>query len=318
MNGPDVNHPATLGGRGWLPRVESHAEELKTGKYWSTCGLDSEVAPLRAVALAEPPASLFRMRDANDSLALRRPDADAMRRQFADLVGFFERREIRIEVLRDPGAPPNIIFMRDLYVMTPEGAIMGRCASVQRADEVRLASKFLAAMGIPIVGMVIGHGTFEGADCLWITPRKVMIGVGTRTNRAGAAQVARLLKGIGVESEIVNVPRGSQHLLGIVNFLVDDLAAVDAELTGPDVVDALHAAGVATIAIEDHEELRRGRALNFLALGDGQVLAPAGPVAAYARYARAGIEVHTLDVGEYIACAGAIGCAVGIMERQQG
>jgi N-dimethylarginine dimethylaminohydrolase len=316
VNGPEGARAATLGGKGWLERIESHSEELTHGRYWARCGANSEATPLLAVALAAPPESLSRMRDPNADLAIRKPETEKLQRQFEDLQAFFEANGVRTHVLRDRDAPPNIIFMRDLFVMTPAGAILARPAAHQRADEARIALKFLADHGIPVVGTVIGHGTFEGADCLWIGPHTVLIGVGNRTNLVGAKQVGHLLETLGVEAIQVEIPNRTQHLLGIVNLLDRNMAAVDVGLITSRIADVLRDAGIAMIGIDDEKELREGRSLNFLALGDRRILAPAGPTETYRRYSEEGFEVHTLDISEYIACAGGIGCAVGIIERQ--
>jgi N-dimethylarginine dimethylaminohydrolase len=63
---------------------------------------------------------------------------------------------------------PNLIFMRDLFLMTPEGVLLGRPASTVRAGEERWAQLGLARAGVPLVGAIRGVGSFEVADALWV------------------------------------------------------------------------------------------------------------------------------------------------------
>ena len=63
---------------------------------------------------------------------------------------------------------PNGFFIRDLMLMTPEGAIVTRPASNTRAGEERFVAEALGELGVPVLMTVHGEGTFEGADVSWI------------------------------------------------------------------------------------------------------------------------------------------------------
>jgi N-dimethylarginine dimethylaminohydrolase len=81
------------------------------------------------------------------------------------------------------------MFMADVFVMTPSGAIIGRPASEVRAGEERWAARAIAAQGMPIVRGVGGDGTFEGADLMWLNPKLALVARGLRTNDAAFAQI---------------------------------------------------------------------------------------------------------------------------------
>jgi len=68
-----------------------------------------------------------------------------------------------------------------------------------RRKEVYYTHKKLAELGVPILRTIHGQGTFEGADLLWLNEETVVLGIGVRTNREGARQVAEVLKVMGVE-----------------------------------------------------------------------------------------------------------------------
>src|SRR5690606_7462542 len=54
---------------------------------------------------------------------------------------------------------PNSFFLRDLMLMTPEGAIITRPASNVRAGEERFVAEALGRIGVPILMTVHGSGT---------------------------------------------------------------------------------------------------------------------------------------------------------------
>ena len=59
------------------------------------------------------------------------------------------------EVLPDTPATPNLMFCADLFVMTPQGAILARPASSVRAGEERTVARRLADIGVPILPPII-------------------------------------------------------------------------------------------------------------------------------------------------------------------
>ena len=116
------------------------------------------------------------------------------------------------------------MFCADLFLMTPEGAIVGRPASTVRAGEERWVARRLADLGIPIVRTIRGRGTFEGADAMWLDATTVLVGRGLRTNGEGVAQVTSILGEMGVEAIPVDLPWGAMHLMGTLRIADRDLA----------------------------------------------------------------------------------------------
>jgi hypothetical protein len=108
----------------------------------------------------------------------------------------------------------------------PSGAVVGRPASSVRAGEERWLARSLADLGIPILRTVGGHGTFEGADALWLTPERVLVGLGIRTNLEGARRLAATLAEQGIETMEVDLPHASMHLIGEIRIVDRDLAFV--------------------------------------------------------------------------------------------
>jgi N-dimethylarginine dimethylaminohydrolase len=310
MTAPRV--AATLGGPGWQERTASHLDELAAGALWQRCGVSSEVADLRAVALCRPPDSIAQIDDPDAALMLRPVDLGRLRAQARAVGDAYGAVGVRVHWLEHADAPPNLLFLRDTFFMTPCGAIVGRMAARQRAGEERFAAAFLAALGVPIVA-TITDGTFEGADALWTSPGSVLIGAGKRTDERGAAAVARVLRAQDVEAVIVPFGGPVQHLLGVVNFADQRLAVADARAFSDELAQALATHEV--IRLPDSDELRTGRGMNFVTLRPGAVLMPDGCPRIREQLERSGVTTHTVAIDDYLHAAGGLGCITGILER---
>jgi len=214
--------------------------------------------------------------------------------------------------------PPNLMFVADLMLMTPEGAILGRPASTVRAGEERFVARRLAELGIPILHSVRGRGTFEGADAAWIDPQTVLLATGLRTNTEGAAQVTSLLQEMGVEVVPVGLPYGVMHLMGQLRFADRNLAIAWPGRVPYAAVEALRARGYTVLFLPDEEEAVRGMALNFVTLGPRWILVAAGNPITQTFYQDAGIACQTVEVDELLKAAGGIGCLTGVLEREPG
>ncbi|MEC8422407.1 MAG: arginine deiminase family protein, partial [Myxococcota bacterium] len=290
----------------------AHTEEL--GTHWSPCGVSSEVADLRRVLLSRPPRSLDAVTDPERWHMLARPDRAALDAAAERLAGAFAQLGVEVAWMHAPDAPPNLLFARDLFVMTPEGAVLARMGAEVRAGEERHCAAALAGLGIPIVATPRGRETLEGADALFFGGG-VLIGVGLRTNIRGAARLQGVLRDQGIDSETVAMPaRGVQHLLGVVTP-VDRTRVLLREARTTDAIrGALRNRGLTCIPVPEAPELTRGRGANLVAIRPGEVIMPVAP-ALQARLEGLGVRCHPVDVGPYLAAAGGIACATGILER---
>jgi N-dimethylarginine dimethylaminohydrolase len=306
--------PSTFGGPGFELRLGAHQADL--GTLWAQCGQDSEWTDLQSVMLAWPPDSLEFEGDPDAVLMLERPDLELARLQAEILGEAFEEQGVQVHWARPAQVPPpNFIFMRDLVFMTPEGAVLARPASPVRAAEARAAAECLAAAGIPIIATIHGDGIMEGADCLWMRPNLVLIGVGHRTNASGLAQLVAVLSRMGVATRAVPVPRGSQHLLGVVTPLDHDLAVVDRERCSRALRAVLVALEIELVELEPSDELRDQRGMNLVTLGPRKVLMPADCPEIRSMLESHGVTVVEAEVTEYVKAGGAVGCLTAIIGR---
>ncbi len=315
-----MNIPSTLaaayGGPGWSPRSTTMREEM--GNLWGDWGTASEWAPLRAVLLHRPGPEMSRIPDDPNAVQmLASVDFDLVRREHDALAEAYRSAGVTVHYLEPATAPPpNTIFMRDLFFMTPEGAVLARPASTVRAGEEVYVARRLADLGVPILRSVRGAGTFEGADALWLDENTLLLTTGLRTNDQGAAQVQALLKEMGVEVVRVDLPYGTMHLLGTVNFADRDLAVAGPGRVPHKVIKLLRARGLEVLWLPNDQETMPGMALNFVALGPRRVLMPAGCPQTRAMYQAAGIECVEVEIGELCKAAGGMGCLTGILSRE--
>ena len=80
--------------------------------------------------------------------------------------------------------------MHDPMVMTARGGIPLQMAKPARVREPGHAAEELARLGIPVLGTLTGDAYADGGDRYWIDDRTMAVGLGYRTNRAGAAALA--------------------------------------------------------------------------------------------------------------------------------
>ncbi|MFA1538094.1 dimethylarginine dimethylaminohydrolase family protein [Actinomadura monticuli] len=309
-------YPSTLGGRGWAGRPATHGGDVSAGVIWLRCGQRSETGALRRVLLARPPRSLGLIEDHARALVLDRVDVAAMRAQTDDIAASYERNGVTVHVADVPEtAPPNIVFMRDLFFMTADGAVLGRMASAARSGEERHAAAALAGLGVPILRTVAGAATFEGADALWLAPDSVVVGTGFRTNLAAVRQLREVLREQGVRVRMVPLPAGVQHLLGVVVPLGRGLAAVHSAAAGAGLRTILRAHGLTPVEIPPCPDLLDARGMNLVPLEPGRVLMPAGAPVVRDALAAEGVHTEEVAIGEYVKAAGGIGCLTGILCR---
>lgn len=306
--------PSTYGGHGFRGRDAAHRDEV--GSLWSPCGVDSEVAPLKQVLLARPPRTLDAVDDPDAWLMLDTPDRRSLTAAANRLSATYARLGVQVAWIDAPQAPPNLLFARDLFVMTPEGAVLARMGAAVRAGEEKACAAALAGLGVPILATPRGHETLEGADALWLGD-VVVIGVGLRTNAAGAARLAGVLRDQGVDAVTVDMPAdGAQHLLGVVTP-VGETRVLLREARATDAIRGVVAdLGLDPLPLPEDPELVEGRGANLVAVRPGEVVMPEAPDL-QARLEALGVTCHPVDMGPFLVTAGGVACATGIVHRER-
>lgn len=285
--------------------------------YWGDWGSSSEHGKLSAVLLRRPGPELDNIEDF-DAVQMRSDlRSDIARSQHDAMADAYEANGVSVYYVENGRLDkPNSFFIRDLMLMTPEGAIITRPASTVRAGEERFVAEALARLGVPILMTVHGSGTFEGADVSWVNKDLCFLAEGLRTNTEGANQVERMLKEIGVKDVVrVQLPYGAMHLDGLLNIVDKDLAVVWPRRTPYIIVKTLRERGFRILDIVDEDEGQHKLPLNFVALQPGKVLMPAGAAKMRSVYEAHGVQCVEVDIGELIKAGGGIHCMTGFLKR---
>lgn len=308
---------AAYGGEKWSPRTKPLRDEMP--EVWGDWGSSSEHGKLRAVLLKRPGPELDNIED-YDAVQMRDDVDSALARQQHDrMADAYEAHGVAVHYVENGRIDkPNSFFIRDLMLMTPEGAIIARPASTVRAGEERFVAEALGRLGVPILMSVHGEGTFEGADVSWIDEDLCFLAEGLRTNREGADQVERILREIGVKDVVrVQLPWGAMHLDGLLNILDNDLAVVWPRRTPYPVARTLLERGFRLLEVVDEDEAHHRLPMNFVTLEPGKVLMPTGAEKMRAVYQEHGVECIEVEVSELIKAGGGIHCMTGFLKRER-
>lgn len=302
-------------GERWFPDTRSFADLIS--ENWYDCYCDSEVGKLRAVLLRRPGKEIDLMRDAAKYRFKELMDPEKARAQQDALADIYRQHGVQVHYVEEAREDrPNSLFLRDLVLMTPEGAIIGRPAMEVRRGEERFVAKKLAELGVPIIKTINGDGIFECACALWVDRHSIVIGTGARANKAGADQVKWELKNLGVENIIeFQIPYGHAHLDGLMNFADKKTVFLFPWQVPYDVCAALMDLGFKIVEAQDVSEVKNTFGVNFVALEPGKVVMPKGNPNCKAALEDAGVSVIEVDVSEIIKGWGAIHCMTAFIKR---
>jgi N-dimethylarginine dimethylaminohydrolase len=301
------------GGEGWRPRSGSFAEEMP--QFWGDWGVSSEYGRLRAVLIRRPGQEIDDVTDPNAALWMEgMEDPDLTRTQHDALAAIYREHGVNVHYVENGRLDrPNAHFVRDLMLMTPEGAIVTRPASQQRSGEERFVAEALGRLGVPVLMTIHGEGTFEGADVVLVNPEMAVLGEGMRTNSAAADQVEWALRQVGYQQIVrVQLPYGTVHLDGVLSVVDCDLAMIRFRETPLPAVDALRDRGFRIIEVSFED---RHMPENVVALAPGHLVMPAGNPHTKWMLEDAGCTIVEIEMRELQKSGGAMHCATGFLKR---
>lgn len=287
--------------------------------------VDSEYKPLKAVLLYKPTPEIGKVVNPEDVLYLRKIDYGIMEREYEQIIKLYRKLEIKVYFIhsnkvddRDKRHLFNMMFTRDLFFMTSEGAIMSKMKPNVREDEVWCARKAIKNMGAPTMKTIKGKGTFEGADALWVNSKLVIIGVGNRTNKEGFLQIRDRLKLKGISCVAVPAPRETLHLLGAIQFVDAKLALVRRDLISLEIIEFLKVNGINIINIPENGEVREKQAMNIVAIAAKEIIMPADCPKTRKIYRRHGFKIAgEAKISQLINGGGGLACATAILDRKE-
>jgi N-dimethylarginine dimethylaminohydrolase len=301
------------GGAGWLPRAGTFVEEMP--EFWGDWGVSSEYGRLRAVLMRHPGEELDSVTDPNGVLWMEgMEDTNLARSQHTALAELYRAHGVTVHFVENGRLDrPNAHFVRDLMLMTPEGAIVTRPASRQRSGEERFVAEALGRLGVPVLMTIHGEGTFEGADVVLANPHLAILAEGMRTNRAGTDQVEWALRQVGYDQVVrVQLPLGTVHLDGVLSAVDRDLALVRFRETPLRAVEALREHGFRILEGSPEDQHMPE---NIVALAPGHLIMPAGNPRTKRLLEDAGCTIVEIELREIQKSGGAMHCMTGFLKR---
>ncbi len=300
----------------WLPDDATFTEDKE--RLWGDFYVDSEVGWLRSVLMHRPGRELELVsgQGYQDHLYDAPIDPGRFRRQLDGLCDTYASLGIAVHFVEAQLEDrPNAVYMRDLYTMTPEGAILARPATRQRRGEERAVARSLAGLGVPVLKTVNGDGIYEGSNVVWLDRRTCLLGTSSRTNQAGAEQVERELRGLGVDDILrVAVPYGQIHVDGFISPFDRRRIVVAPWLLTWDLRQQLIDRGFELIVQENLAEVGR-LGTNFVTVAPGEVVMAEGFPETLALLRRHGVEVHLVAMDEILRGGGSVHCCTGFLRR---
>jgi len=281
-------------------------------------GVDSEIGQLRAVLMRRGGKEIELDPDLDPvSVAMKSIwDPGKVRAQQDELIQIYKDHGVAVHLIdeMDP-EKPNAIYCRDLFFMTPQGAIIARPAAECRVGEEVYAMRALVKLGVPVIKTVNGEGIFDGACGLWLDRETCLLGYGMRCNASAVRQVKGELENMGVKNVIlVEIPRGMAHLDSFMS-VVDYKTALVLRMAAPNsVYTTLEERGFNIVDIPDLDEFR-GFCQNSVAIRPGLIVMPTGCPKTVKALENAGVEDIQLDVSEIMKGSGAIHCMTAFLKR---
>jgi dimethylargininase len=259
-------------------------------------GVTSMIVPLRRVLVRRPATS-------GDwaGAGWRTPDPVGLERQHEAFCALLAELGAQVE-LADP-LPEQVdsVYMHDPLIVSARGAVALRMAKPARRREPDHVTDELERLGVPVLGRLEAPAYADGGDRFWLDATTAAIGLGYRTNLAGARALAELLAPEGVHVETYDMPhdRGPSsvlHLQSFISAITPELYVIFEPLAPVRLLLDLRERGIDWIAVDADSYAAMGA--NVLAVRPGVVVVCDGAPAVRRALEARGVEVHAYDGSE--------------------
>ena len=247
-------------------------------------------APLRRVLLRAPePAHLRSWREFGWRAE---PDPVGIAREHEALCESLARAGAEVILAEAPVKDdPDAIYVYDPALIAHDGAVLLRPGKAGRRPEPEALGVDLARSGVPVAARLDEPALAEGGDLIRLDERTLLVGLGYRTNRAGADALAELT---GLDVVTFDLPHWHgesevMHLLSLLSPLADDLVVAYPPLLPARLAQLPEQRGLEIIEVPDDEFGSMGA--NVLALEPRVALVVEGNPRTRRRLERAGVEV---------------------------
>jgi dimethylargininase len=224
------------------------------------------------------------------------PDFAQMLLDHADYVANLQQAGAAVTELPALEKFPDSVFVEDVALCLPEVAVLMRPGAPSRAGEVAQMAPVLRDMFEQVIALE-GPGFIEGGDIL-VTSTEILVGRSARTDSAGIAELAKIVKHWDYRLREVMTPAGVLHFK-------TDCSLLDATtiLSTPRLDATGCFEGYRVIHTVSGEEA----AANSIRYND-LVLMPAGFPRTHERLLAAGYEVREINNSECAKLDGGMSC----------
>lgn len=241
---------------------------------------------------------------------LGEPDFKESISEYENLVEILTENISEVMFLpKDETTSLDSLYVRDTSLVLEAGAIITNLGKDARIPENAAVKAHFESINIPIMGEITGEGRLEGGDVIVLNSKTMVVGIGYRTNQAGADQLRDIVKDIKMEVLAIDLPHweGPEdvfHLMSFISPLDKDLAVTYSRPMPVRFRNWLLDKGLKLIDIEESEY--SSLACNILAIAPSKCLMVEGNPKTQNKLEKAGVEVITFK-GEEICLKGSGG-----------
>ena len=199
-------------------------------------GAQTEYGKLRSVLMHRPDVGMRAVTAGNkDDYLFRDPVywkafqeehdvyTDALKAEGIDIVTLNDLLDERHQQIAS--VLPNLVYTRDIGIVTDLGAHILRMTYPARFVEPTLMEKAFNELSVPIAQKISPPGLVEGGDYVWFDKDTPMMGFGTRSNEQGAFQMKDAMLGKNIKEFVLQpIPNWRVHLDGALMMMSPDLA----------------------------------------------------------------------------------------------
>ena len=225
------------------------------------------------------------------------PDLALMQAHHADYIAALRSTGAEVIELGAIEAFPDSVFVEDTALCLPKGAVVMRPGAPSRLGEAVEMAPHLQALYASVVRIEGTDSFIEGGDIL-TTETEILVGRSARTNAAGIAELARLVRDWGYTVREVFTPPGVLHFKTDCSLLDGETILSTKRLADSGCFD-----GYKVIHVAEGEEA----CANSIRFND-LVIMPAGFAKTPATLTQAGYNVQEIGNSECAKLDGGMSC----------
>jgi dimethylargininase len=265
----------------------------------------NEGSRLKSVIVCAPVYEYFKAVDLHAHNISQIADRDRAVEQHDHLCTIMRDSGVQVLCIPELRGHPNSVFTRDTCVCVSLGFVQLRMGLASRQGEEVWMAQFLESRDIPQYGAVQSPGTVEGGDVI-LAGNVVFVGRSRRSNSEGIEQISRLFTQLGLDVRIVDVPRPRLHIGGMMSMIGPRRVLCCEELFPEGFFKGFEVISVPA------DTFISG---NVICLDENVVIAEKCNIPAIQSLKEHGVQVHDIDLSEFVKGRGGPTCLIMPVER---